>query len=355
MQSAFAAAVADASRPLVLAVSGGGDSLALMHLAARHAAQTGVPAPVVLTVDHGLRKGSGGDARKVVAWAAALGLTAHVLVWRGKKPASGVEAAARQARYRLMGSFLATHGHTCLCLAHTRDDQAETFLLRLARGSGVDGLSAMAARAPWPVPGFPGLTLARPLLTRSGAELRALLTAAGQAWLEDPMNQDMAFDRVRMRGLAATLAGAGLSAERIAAAAAHLARARVALEQVTDAVLARAVRPADRKGGLLVDGAALTAAPREVGLRALAAVLMAVSGAPYRPRFEALERLFDTITGGTLGRGATLAGCRIGPAGKTLRGAAKDGNLLLVCREALRAGSRTQARGGSTSTAEDAD
>lgn len=344
--------MADAPRPLALAVSGGGDSLALMHLAARHAAEWGAPAPVVLTVDHGLRRGSGADARKVAAWAGALGLKAHILVWRGRKPATGIEAAARQARYRLMGTFLATHGPRWLCVAHNRDDQAETFLLRLARGSGVDGLSAMAARAPWPVPGFPGLTLARPLLGCSGAALRGLLTEAGQDWLEDPMNRDPAFDRVRLRAAAAVLAEAGLSADRIAAAAAHLARARQALEQVTEAVLARAVRPAAPEathgGGLLVDRAALAAAPREVGLRALAAVLMAVSGAAYRPRFEALERLFDAIAGGTLGRGATLAGCRVGPAGRGLRGAGHgpdhgpDGNgaILLVRREGPRAGSR---------------
>jgi tRNA(Ile)-lysidine synthase len=322
------------SGPVALAVSGGGDSLALMHLAARHAKARALPPPVVLSVDHGLRKGSAADARKVAQWAKALGLKAHVLAWKGKKPAAGIEAAARQARYRLMGAWMTAHKVGTLCVGHSQDDQAETFLLRLARGSGVDGLSAMAPQAPWPVPGFQSLSVRRPLLGVSRDRLRDLLRRAGQDWLEDPMNDDPAFDRVRLRAAAEALAQAGLTAARIAAAAAHLARARAALETVTQAVLARAVRPVEQ--GLLLDPAALAAAPREVGLRTLAAVLMAVSGAAYRPRFEALERLFDRIGRDALGGGATLLGCRIGPAGRALRGT--GGPLLLVQRESARRG-----------------
>jgi tRNA(Ile)-lysidine synthase len=329
--------------PVALAVSGGGDSMALMHLAVRHAMANRLPLPVVLIVDHGLRRGSATEARKVAAWARALGLKAHILVWKGGKPAAGIEAAARQVRYRLMGGWMTAHGLRQLCVGHTMDDQAETFLLRLARGSGVDGLAAMSARAPWPVPGFAGLSLVRPLLGLTRARLRAHLVEIGQEWLEDPMNEDPAFDRVRIRSVAAVLAKAGLAPARIAAAAAHLGRARAALEEVTQAVLARAVRAADVEGALLLDAAALAAAPREVGLRALAAVLMQVSGASYKPRFEALERLFDRIAAGGLGGGATLMGCQIGPA---RRGAA---GVLVVRREGARrssaskSGSRTGA------------
>ena len=345
----FGAAMAGIDGPLALAVSGGGDSLALMHLAARHAAAHSLPVPVVLTVDHGLRKGSRSDARKVVAWAKAIGLKAHILSWPGKKPKTGVEAAARSARYRLMGAWMAANGVSALCVGHTQDDQAETFLLRLARGSGVDGLAAMRALAPWPEPGFARLRVVRPLLALPRADLRGFLSAVGQDWLDDPMNQDPAFDRVRLRGAAQALAAAGLSAGRIAAAAAHLARARAALEQVTEAVLARAVRPAGKteQDGLLLDAAALGGAPREVGLRALAAVLMAVSGAAYRPRFEALERLFDRIAAEELGGGATLMGCRVGPARRGTQGG--DGaRMLLVRREGpRRADPRRAGRGGS--------
>ena len=267
--------------------------------------------PVVLTVDHGLRKTSAADARRVAQWAKQAGLKAHVLVWRGAKPKSGIEAAARDARYRLMGAWLKKNRIATLLVGHTQDDQAETFLLRLARGSGLDGLAAMQAHSAFPVEGFDGLTLHRPLLDIARAELRDWLTANGHAWLEDPMNDDPGFDRVKMRRARTALEEAGLSSARIAAAAAHLARARAALEVMTDAVLARVSRRIDN--GFVVDAAALTAAPREVGLRALAALLMAVGGQGYRPRFEALERLFDRLAAGTLGGGVTLHGCRIAP------------------------------------------
>lgn len=294
---------------VAVAVSGGGDSVALMHLLAAHARKQRRPAPLVLTVDHGLRPGSAKEARQVRDWARALGLEARILSWRGEKPGRGIEAAARQARYRLLAAALRKANICVLCVGHSRDDQAETFLLRLARGSGLDGLAAMQPLAPFPLPGCGELVLARPLLEMGRADLRAYLAARGQAWLDDPMNDDPAFDRVKMRRL---LAGPGLDAARIAAAAAHLARARAALETVTAAVLARVSRPGE--DGILLDPLALAAAPREVGLRALAALLMAVGGQDYRPRFAALERLFDAIARGRLAGGATLHGCRIGPA-----------------------------------------
>jgi len=297
-----------------VAVSGGGDSVALMTLLSADARRQGYRPPLVVTVDHGLRASSAKDAKTVAAWAKGLGLSATVLKWRGKKPKTGVEAAARDARYRLMGAFLRERKIDTLFVGHNQDDQAETFLLRLARGSGLDGLSGMQQRAAWPVEGFPELALARPLLGFGRESLRAYLKAKGQDWLEDPMNQDQAFDRIKVRKLRDTLAQAGLTPERIAAAAAHLARARESLEVMTAAVLARAVRP-KAEGGVLLDAAALAAAPREVGLRSLAGVLMAVGGANYRPRFDSLERLYDRIAGGSLRGGATLHGCQIRPLG----------------------------------------
>ncbi len=302
--------------PVAVAVSGGGDSIALMRLLADHAKARKLPAPAVLTVDHGLRKDSARDARQVAAWAKQVGLKAHILRWRGAKVKSGIEAAAREARYRLMGAWLVKHKIATLFVGHTQDDQAETFLLRLARGSGLDGLAAMRAVAPWPIGGFESLRVHRPLLSLRRDDLRAWLTSLGQDWLDDPMNDDAAFDRVKIRKAQAALAEAGLTPARIAAAAAHLARARAALEVMTGAVLARAARPV--KEGVLLDVRALAAAPREVGLRALAAVLMGVSGRGYRPRFEALERLFDGLA---TGRPAMLHGCHIGPVVKKPAGA----------------------------------
>jgi len=283
-----------------------------MHLLARFARSHKLPAPVVLTVDHGLRKTSARDAKAVAAWAKKAGLKSDVLAWKGKKPKSGIEALAREARYRLMGAWMAKQAIATLFVGHTEDDQAETFLLRLARGSGLDGLAAMRPRAPWPVAGFGGLIVARPMLGISRKALREYLVSLDQDWLEDPMNEDDGFDRVKLRRVRAALEEAGLSAARIAAAAGHLARARESLEAVSEAVLARAVRQDQR--GLLLDPTVLAAAPRELGLRALASMLMAVSGQPYRPRFDSLERLFDQLSSAGARTSATLHGCHIGRA-----------------------------------------
>jgi tRNA(Ile)-lysidine synthase len=303
--------------PFALAVSGGGDSVALMHLAADWLSSNAASLARgnVLTVDHGLRPGSAREAAATASWARRLGFSAHTLTWRGAKPRSNVEDSARNARYRLIGDWCRTNGVATVLLAHTRDDQAETFLLRLGRGSGVDGLSAMRARAPFPLPGYDGLALLRPLLGIGRDELRADLRARDAAWLEDPMNEDARFARVRIREVLPALEAAGIGTERITQAARHLARAREALDAATARFLARHAHFAPG-GPAFLDGSALGAQPREIGLRALSAILMRVSGKTYRPRFERLERLYDS-----LGRSAalTLSGCRIGPAPKEFR------------------------------------
>jgi tRNA(Ile)-lysidine synthase len=298
-------------------VSGGGDSVALMHLAAGWLSSnpTALAHGNVLTVDHGLRPGSAREAAATATWARSLGFIAHTLTWHGPKPRSNVEDSARNARYRLIGDWALANGVATVLLAHTRDDQAETFLLRLGRGSGVDGLSAMRARAPFPLPGYDGLALVRPLLDIGRGELRADLASRGASWLEDPMNEDARFARVRIRELLPALEDAGVSTVRIAQAVAHLARAREALDAQTARFLARHAHFSPG-GRAFLDVSALRAEPREIGLRALSAVLLRVGGQTYRPRFERLEHLYDS-----LGRSAaqTLSGCRVGPAPKEFR------------------------------------
>lgn len=306
---------AGAPWPGAVAVSGGSDSLALMHLLAAWARNRKLAAPIVLTVDHGLVEGSGAAAKKVLSWAKRANLEAKALPWKGPKPKGDIEAEAREARYRLMGEALRARKIGALYVGHTRDDQAETFLLRLGRGSGLDGLAAMRAHAPYPLAEFHELALIRPLLAVARQRLRPHLEDVGQAWLEDRMNVDARFARVRIRNAWEALEKAGLSKERLVDAASHLARAREALDQVTLAVLARAARI--ENGMAFAEPAALIAAPREVALRALARLLMAISGQQYRPRFERLERLFDRIEAGKIDGGCTLHGCRIGVAPKS--------------------------------------
>ena len=302
------------SWPGAVAVSGGGDSTALMLLAAEWARESGCAKPVVVTVDHGLAPGSNRVAEEVVAKAKRLELDADVLVWRGRKPVSDIENAARAARYRLMGSWCRRHGIGALYVAHTLEDQAETFLLRLARGSGVDGLAAMRKVAPFPLRGFEDLRVVRPLLDVPRGRLRALLANRGIGWHDDEMNSDSRFARVRLRAAWPALEVAGLSAGRIADAANHLARARAALDHSTEMLLAAVSRFEDDH--VLVDGAALAAAPREIGLRALARMLMQVSARDYRSRFERLEGLYDAICSDALAGGRTLLGCTVKPAPK---------------------------------------
>ncbi|HEY7977593.1 MAG TPA: tRNA lysidine(34) synthetase TilS [Rhizomicrobium sp.] len=330
---------AGAAWPGAVAVSGGGDSVALMLLLAAYARHAKLPPPVILTVDHGLRPDSAKDAKAVLKMAADAELKAHVLTWKGATPKSDIEAEARAARYRLMGEWLAAHEVAALYVAHTMEDQAETFLLRLARGSGLDGLSAMRVIAPYPMQGFAGLMLVRPLLDMARAPLRDFLRARKQAWIEDPMNGDPRFARSKLRAAWPQLEALGLTAHRVSDAAEHLGRAREALDDMNAALLARAARFED--GGALIDSVRLKMAPREVGLRALAAILSRVSGETYRPRFGRLERLYNSIRDGSLGGGATLHGCIVAPAARTTL--AFGTGTLAVTREVGRAVSEKPA------------
>lgn len=307
-----------------------------MHLFADWTRAQNAKLPIVLIVDHGLRPESSKDAAKTAHWAKQAGLEAHVLHWQGRKPKADVEAKAREARYRLMGEWCRARDVSALFVAHTREDQAETFLLRLARGSGVDGLSAMQPRAPFPAAGFASLNLLRPLLDMTRAELREYLSERDQPWLDDPMNLDPRFARTRLRAIFPILEAAGLSASRIADAPKHLARAREALDASAAELMEKAVHY-DGAGYALIDAQAISNAPRELGLRALGKTLMAVSGEAYRPRFERLEQLYDAMHARKISGGRTLHGCRIAPAPKPFR---KFGEAtLLVSREA-RAASR---------------
>jgi tRNA(Ile)-lysidine synthase len=306
----------DFSRVL-LAVSGGPDSTALLLLAARwRASRANGPALIAATVDHGLRREAKDEAAAVARLAKKLNVPHRILAWRGKKPKTGVQAAARTARYVRLEAWCARAGVLHLLLAHHREDQAETLLLRLARGSGLDGLAGMAAVAE-----RASCRRLRPLLAVPRARLEATLRAAGRVWIEDPSNRDPAYLRVRLRQAEAVLAAAGLDSARLAETAARLGRARAALEAGVATLLARTalVHPA---GFVRLDPAALMAAPEEIGLRALAAVLALVGGASYTPRLERLERLYRALPGG-IGAGRTLGGCRILP----------QRGRLLVCRE----------------------
>jgi tRNA(Ile)-lysidine synthase len=290
-------------RHVGLAVSGGGDSMALMWLAAAWAAQTQQPPRLtVLTVDHGLRPGSTDEANWVVEQARQLGLAAVVLQWHGDKPTTGVQARARAARYERLVGWCVAHSAGALVTAHSLDDQAETFVMRLARGSGVDGLAGMRPSRE------DTITILRPLLGVPGARLRNTLAAAGVSWLEDPSNRDPRYERVRWRKTLAFLEQEGLAPAMIALSARRLERARQALEHATSRLEADAVAHEGKQASFRL--AAVQGEPEELMVRLLRRLIVRYGAGGEPPELSALERLSAWISDGVSG-GRTLAGCRI--------------------------------------------
>lgn len=257
---------------------------------------------VALTVDHGLRSNSTDEARQVGIWLRALGIDHHILTWTASKPATGIQAAARIARHALLLEWCRQAGVVHLLMAHHRDDQIETLLLRIGRGSGLDGLAGMS-----PVVERRDARILRPLLTVPHARLVALLVAENQPWVDDPSNKDFRYGRARIRNWLAVQPKEDLTATGIAVSAGRLARARRSLEVLTNSHLARWVmlHPA----GFAHCERAFLSAPDEIVIRSLTRVLVTVSGAAYAPRQESVERLLDSMRGG--GAGWTLGGCQI--------------------------------------------
>lgn len=294
---------------LLLAVSGGSDSMALLHLAVQWGRSHGGDAPAmsVATIDHDLRPGSAAEAQQVAETARALGLDACILTWTGAKPSHGIQERARQMRYALLEAHaVSLRAPSCaIVTAHTRDDQAETLLMRLARGSGPDGLQGMR-----PVRALtPGVDLVRPLLGTSRAELRSFLTATGAGWIEDPSNEDRRFERVRLRQSAGTFEDAGLTPAMLALAAERQQRAVAALEAATDELAAAAL---DLHGGTFasLNADAFRAAPAELRVRLLGRVLTMFGGSSAPAELAQVEGLAQSLVMDFSTR-VTLGGCEV--------------------------------------------
>lgn len=215
---------------LVLAVSGGPDSVALLWLAARwRKSLKNGPDLLAVTVDHGLRAAAAHEARNVKRLASSLGITHRTLSWRGPKPKTGVPKAARDARYELLARAARSASAVAIVTAHTQDDQAETILMRLSRGSGITGLAGMAMQTE-----RHGVGLLRPFLDIPKARLVATLDRARVGYADDPTNHDPAYTRSRLRALMPVLASEGADARTFSRLAMRLSRADAALERMTD-------------------------------------------------------------------------------------------------------------------------
>ena len=251
---------------IVLAVSGGPDSTALMWLAARWRSRIKHgPRLVAVTIDHGLRAEAAREARAVKRLAQSLGLAHRTMRWTGPKPKTGLPAAARAARYRLLVKAAEGSGATHIATAHTLDDQAETFLMRMSRGSGVAGLAAMARESE-----RDGFVVSRPFLHVSKARLIATLARAKLAFTDDPTNRDRSFTRPRLRELMPALATEGFDARNLTRLASRLARADAALEVLVEgAERFLAMRSSDVAGSAGCDAKAFAALPEEIRVRLL--------------------------------------------------------------------------------------
>jgi tRNA(Ile)-lysidine synthase len=285
------------ARPaLAVAVSGGRDSLALALLAHEWAGARGGHV-LALIVDHGLRRESADETRTTRERLAGQGIDSEILLWSGDKPATRIQQAAREARYRLLFEACRRHGILHLMTAHHADDQDETVAMRAARESGPDGLAGMAAAAE-----HRDLRLLRPLLGVPRARLTATIEARGVGWIDDPSNRDRRFERVRVRQ-----DGIGAGIERDAGRA------------IRDRVLAETALGALEAGpeGVALDHLIVSAMRKEITERLLSRVVQAVGGLDYPPRRERLSRAAARLLQGTRpgksgkSQDFTLSGCQL--------------------------------------------
>ena len=286
---------------LAVAVSGGPDSLTLAILADRWARERGGQI-CALTVDHRLRPASGDEIRQLKAWLSARSIPHEVLVWAGEKPRTGIQEAARFARYSLLGGWCRDHACLHLLTGHHQDDQIETHLIRRRAHSGPNGLAGMSA-----IRELNDCRLLRPLLGIARDRLLAFLEAERQPFISDPSNLDPAFERSRLRqGDSAPAGKEGNS--RLLGEIRLLGRERAAHEHERDTHLARFVS-LHSAGFALLDPAMMPETPREMAQRLLSAVTAAIGGASYPPRRARIARLLANL-GEAARRGHTLGGCR---------------------------------------------
>lgn len=301
---------------VAVALSGGPDSMALCLLADTWARRHGGRI-VALTVDHGLRSDSTAEAAAVGGWMGALGIAHQVLAWEGTKPRSAVQAKARAARYELLTGWCRRAGILHLVLAHEMEDQAETVLMRLTRGSGRHGLAGMSA-----VSETAGVRILRPLLGVERARLTATLRSRQQAWVEDPSNLNPAFARIRVRQWLPALAQAGCGAAHLKGLAETFAAGRAESEAQIAALLARACSLLPT-GHATLDRAALAAAPASTTRDALSRVLRTVGGGAYPAARDKVEAVRSWMDGGAGPSSVTLGRCRC----------LRRSDDILVCRE----------------------
>ncbi|MEX0276693.1 MAG: tRNA lysidine(34) synthetase TilS [Ruegeria sp.] len=297
---------------LGVAVSGGSDSTALMHLMADISRREGI-ALFVATVDHGLRDEAADEAKTVAAQAQELGLPHETLRWQGWDGLGNLQDQARRARYRLLTQWAEALGLGAIVLGHTADDQAETVLMRLARSSGVSGLSGMAH-----VRSQGNVKLLRPMLSVTRAELRNYLTDIGVKWIEDPSNRDHRFDRIKARKALEQLDPLGITTQTLTDVAENLERAGEALAQYAQDSARQIIRVDG--GDLTVDRQGFVGLPEEIRRRIIIAAVTWIAGRDYPPRQSTIDRAQQALSAGQT---LPIGGCLLVP----------DREKTWICRE----------------------
>ena len=318
---------------LAVATSGGADSLAVCLLAASWARQRH-GSIVALTINHGLRSDAASEARTLGRWLEQRSIAHEIIRWHGAKPTSAIQESARAARYGLLSRWCRDNEILHLLLGHHCDDQAETLMIRVSRGSGPDGLAAMPLQVE-----RDGVRYLRPCLGIPHARLVATLEVRGQTWIDDPSNRDMRFTRARVRR---RLARAQLTNTQVATSARHIGLARALREEETSKFLARTT-VLDPRGYCRLGRQAIRHGEIDTVRRAIARILLCLGGGGYAPRRARINRLVDEIRGDEPLAARTLGGCRIVACDAT----------LVVCREVGRIGAAVRLVAGETTRWDD--
>jgi tRNA(Ile)-lysidine synthase len=289
---------------IAVAVSGGPDSMALLSLLSTHLSQYPDAKIHALTFDHGLRDESRVEAQQVGEWVANWSnVEHHILNWHGDKPDTSIMEQARDARYTAMCAWCHANAIKTLWLGHHQTDQAETFLFRLAKGSGLDGLGGMGEYQPCSVD--PSIMLVRPMLQMAKADIVAFCHDRAIPHVTDPSNINMKYARARLRHALPALEAEGLTESRLAATSRRLERARVALDHYADQIIAVSAQIETTRSTVALD--ALNAAPDEIRIRVIRRVLDRMGPGGYGPRLDRLEDIIDQIFNGG-GKRFTLGG-----------------------------------------------
>ncbi|MGL9725248.1 MAG: tRNA lysidine(34) synthetase TilS [Wolbachia sp.] len=291
---------------IAVAVSGGVDSVVLLHLMINWAKESKFLAPIALTVNHGLRLESQKEAYFAISYAKKLGAKESlVLNWEKQNIKGNIQLQARKARYRLLVEWCKNHNIQYLFVAHHKDDQAETFLLRLERGSGIDGLSSMDYKSL-----LNEVCILRPLLNFSRSEIEKYANFHQLKWIEDRSNYDLKYRRTLYRNLLKASNNQEVLTERICLTALHMKRAAKALIYYTRLAFNNCASIHDF-GYIEIKLDEFHKLPEEIALRLLLCSIMAIVNKHYKPRYRSLIAIFDKILQKDSEINSMLSGCKI--------------------------------------------